>query len=83
MRRIRSRPKRIPNSSNERNCPSARASLQRDSAGVLLAGSFRRLHRLGHARRAPQAFGVLAQVVDEHRAQRLAELTVSAVDRIR
>src|SRR5450755_3178390 len=62
MRRIRARPKRMPNSSSECSWRSACASLQR--AGCSLG------------------VGMLAQVVDEHGPQRLAELPVAAVQRI-
>ena len=81
IRRIRSRPKRIPNSSSERSCASARCSLQRSRPRDRLALAGRRLHL---ARGGLPALGVrvLAQVVDEHRAQRLAELALAAVQRV-
>src|SRR6476659_859363 len=71
MRRIRSRPKRMPNSSSERSARSASASVNAEEPC---------------ARGAPAAsslgVGMPAQVVDDHGPQRLAELAVAAVQRV-
>src|SRR5438034_6666490 len=74
IRRIRSRPKRMPNSSSERSARSASAS----PYGVPAPGT----SALRPALPPALGVGMPAQVVDEHRPQGLAELAVAAIQRV-
>src|SRR6266516_6615441 len=88
--RILCSPKRMPNSSSERRCASARFSVQEATRG-LPASATRSCSRsravvvilAGGAMGWALCAGVPAQVVDEERAQRLAEGAVAAVERVR
>src|SRR6202035_627347 len=79
IRRIRSSPKRIPKSSSERSRRSACASVHTGNSPLGLRG-FTPSSWSGRPAPEPLGVGVLAQVVDEHWTQGLAELAVAAVE---